>query len=305
MDDASGMRHPPGLKYMVTELFCNSAGGPEIATSRGYDEAKLGINPDQWPAFLSLVAETAKVWPTQHHRDLVLRICEQSKAEICFGLEGLDAASADVQMQVASPAPAFIMSSGCPFSGKTGGQCPFSGKSVAAAAPAPPQQQNSSSPLQGVQAPMAGRVLGSSLQQRLDELTEEDPDLCCPVSLMVFCNPVIASDGFTYEESMLKQLLQNRQRSPMTREVLKSQYRVAQQKRTEVADFLQRRSLELLAFAQETMPASPSIALAALARMNDYAAKLGAREAQRVVAGAVQLYKQMGRPVPSELRPLL
>merc|ERR1712187_320711 len=64
----------------------------------------------------------------------------------------------------------------------------------------------------------AGRVLGSSLQQRLDQLTDEDPDLCCPVSLVVFAQPVIASDGFMYEQSSLMTLLRNRQVSPMTRE---------------------------------------------------------------------------------------
>ena len=43
VEDASGTRHPPGLKYMVTELLCNSAGGPEVVTSKGFDEAKLGV----------------------------------------------------------------------------------------------------------------------------------------------------------------------------------------------------------------------------------------------------------------------
>merc|ERR1712113_1253945 len=60
-------------------------------------------------------------------------------------------------------------------------------------------------------AAMNGRILGNALQQRLDKLTEEDPDLCCPVSLMVFSNPVLASDGFIYDKSSLTQLLSNRQ----------------------------------------------------------------------------------------------
>merc|ERR1711988_753766 len=90
-------------------------------------------------------------------------------------------------------------------------------------------------------APMAGRILGSALQQKLDELAEEDPDLCCPVSLMVFSNPVIASDGFIYDESSLKQLLANRLASPMTREVLKPTYRSAQEKLAEVVGFRKHR----------------------------------------------------------------
>merc|ERR1719456_2020561 len=58
VEDSSGMRHPPGLKYMVTELLCHSAGGPELPTSRGFDEAKLGIDPNEWQDFLGLVQET-------------------------------------------------------------------------------------------------------------------------------------------------------------------------------------------------------------------------------------------------------
>merc|ERR1712014_552650 len=80
------------------------------------------------------------------------------------------------------------------------------------------------------QAPMAGRVLDSSLQRSLDGLLEEDPDLCCPVSLMVFVEPVRASDGFIYDKKMLDQLLKNKQRSPMTREVLKPEYCPATEK---------------------------------------------------------------------------
>merc|ERR1719191_1166860 len=93
-----------------------------------------------------------------------------------------------------------------------------------------------------------GRVLGSSLQQKLDELTDEDPDLCCPVSLMVFTEPVIASDGFVYEKASLTTLLRNKQSSPMTREVLRSSYREAGGKLVEVQQFLEKRSRELLLF---------------------------------------------------------
>merc|ERR1712151_3229 len=75
---------------------------------------------------------------------------------------------------------------------------------------------------------------GSSLQQKLDELIDEDPDLCCPVSLMLFAEPVIASDGFIYEKASLTTLLANRQVSPMTRETLKLEYRPAQRKKSKL-----------------------------------------------------------------------
>merc|ERR1712048_508978 len=135
LDDAAGTRHPPGLKYLFTEVFCHAAGGPEVVTSKGFDEAKLGINPNQWTEFLALVAEAATLWPTKHHQDVVLKLCELNKAEICFGLEGQDSAdSLDLSMSGDGPTvQAFQMASKCPFSGKSGGQCPFTGKSESSA----------------------------------------------------------------------------------------------------------------------------------------------------------------------------
>merc|ERR1719399_1523357 len=125
VQDTRGARHPPGLKYMVTELLCHSAGGPELPTSKGFDEAKLGINPNEWDAFLSIVAETAVVWPTRHHRELVLKIVEKSKIEFCFGLEGED--MPEVELPLAPVGTATTSVARCPFSGHAGGSCPFSG----------------------------------------------------------------------------------------------------------------------------------------------------------------------------------
>merc|ERR1719191_124928 len=105
-----------------------------------------------------------------------------------------------------------------------------------------------------------GRVLGSSLQEKLDELVDEDPDLCCPVSLMIFEDPVIASDGFIYEKASLTTLLANRQASPMTRERLQQEYQAAQQKRVEAHDFRKKRSVALLQFAREAASQQPEMA---------------------------------------------
>merc|ERR1719161_2539334 len=44
LEDQTGNRHPPGLKYMFTELLCHTAGGPEVVTSKGYYEAKLAVD---------------------------------------------------------------------------------------------------------------------------------------------------------------------------------------------------------------------------------------------------------------------
>lgn len=112
-----------------------------MVTSKGFDEAKLGINPSQWADFLFVAAEAATVWPTKHHRDMVLKLCEHSKAEICFGLEGQEVAlPANLPMAAASSAHAFQMASKCPFSGKSGGQCPVSGQ----AGPAPANTRSGS-----------------------------------------------------------------------------------------------------------------------------------------------------------------
>jgi len=314
-DDPRGNRHPPGLKYMVTELLCHAAGGPEMVTSKGFDEAKLGIDPSQWNEFLFVVAEAATVWPTKHHRDMVLRLCEHSKAEICFGMEGQECAlPADMPMAAAaSPAQVFQMASTCPFSGQAGGQCPFSGQSTG---PAP---ANTTSEARGravsalrslsevavhAQAPMAGRVLDSSLQRSLDGLLEEDPDLCCPVSLLIFKEPVRASDGFIYEESMLRQLLQNRQRSPMTREVLKSEYGVAAEKMAEAIEFRHGRSEELIKFALQAAAGRPQMATSALERVVDYLVVLRTEQARYLAGEAAKVYSALGQQVPVGLHRL-
>lgn len=316
VDDPQGNRHPPGLKYMVTELLCHAAGGPEMVTSKGFDEAKLGIDPSQWAEFLFVVSEAATVWPTKHHRDMVLKLCEHSKAEICFGLEGqVVALPADLPMAAAaSPAEAFQMASKCPFSGKSGGQCPFSGQS---AGPAPANttsvERRAASALQSClseaaapagQAPMAGRVLDSSLQRSLDGLLEEDPDLCCPISLLIFREPVRASDGFIYERSMLTQLLQNRQRSPMTREVLKSEYRAATEKMAEAMEFRHGRSEDLIKFALQAATQRPQMAITALERVVDYLAVVQTAQARHLATEAAKVYITLGQQVPVGLQRL-
>merc|ERR1711933_132797 len=79
----------------------------------------------------------------------------------------------------------------------------------------------------------AGRLLGNSWQRRLDEVLDEDSEVCCPVSLLVFVHPVIASDGFLYERESLKRLLEERMVSPMTRTPFEQQFFPAKQKRSE------------------------------------------------------------------------
>ena len=57
-------RHAPGLKYLLTELVCNRAGGPEQVTVEGFEPAKIGVPADQWARFIELVGRAADgVWP--------------------------------------------------------------------------------------------------------------------------------------------------------------------------------------------------------------------------------------------------
>jgi hypothetical protein len=308
VEDASGNRHPPGLKYVITELLCHSAGGPELPTSKGFDEAKLGVDPEQWSVFLEIVAETATVWPTKHHRELIVKICEKSKVEICFGLESQ--AEPVVEAAQVAGVDAFAATAQCPFSGKSG-KCPFSSGQPAAKAArnatvAADHEQMAVVTDEAVQAPvaglMAGRILGSTLQQKFDKLSEEDPDLCCPVSLMVLTNPVLASDGFIYEESSVKQLLTNHQASPMTRERLKQEYRPAQNKKAEAIAFRLERTQELLDFAAEAVTEQKQMALAALGRVEEYVEPLDSLVAGNQALQATHLYLELGRSAPTALR---
>merc|ERR1712190_687874 len=115
-----------------------------------------------------------------------------------------------------------------------------------------------------------GRVLGNRNQQRLDGLTEEDPELCCPVSLTLFVDPVIASDGFMYEKASIEGLLRANMVSPMTRETLTNDYIPAKQRKSAVIEFRQKRAAELVKFAEEAVSVHPQMATAALQRVSDY-----------------------------------
>jgi len=103
------------------------------------------------------------------------------------------------------------------------------------------------------QVTLGGRLLGNNLQARLDELCDEDSEMCCPVTLMLFKEPVIASDGFMYEADSVKALIRNHQASPITREPLRKEYYPAKQKKSEVNAFRERRSQDLLDFARGSM----------------------------------------------------
>lgn len=141
-----------------------------------------------------------------------------------------------------------------------------------------------------------GRVLGSALQTKLDKLMEEDPELCCPVSLVLFAEPVIASDGFMYDKASIQELLRNRMRSPMTREELKADFIPARQRRSAAMEFRRTRATELLSFAEEAVGSQPAMATEALQRATEYIEVLRADQVPALAGRVTSLWRRLGHP---------
>jgi biotin operon repressor len=152
---------------------------------------------------------------------------------------------------------------------------------------------------------LAGRLLGNALQTRLDVLCDEDSDMCCPVTLMLFREPVIASDGFMYEADSVKQLIRGKQASPITREPLQKDFFQAKQKKSEVMAFREKRAQELLQFAEEALNSEPRMTATALDRILEYLVVLKPSSCPSVARPAADLWQKTGKPVPNELRPHL
>jgi len=432
--DANGTRTAAALKYIVTELIANATGGPELVTAKDFEEAKLGIELDQWDDFLALARDTASIWPTPHHRELVVRAITEKKADLCVGLVddsavsdarrqlaeagyGIieqaaaldncngDAAGAlellrsgwtpesqmrrsgsgsslasmdtDFSMPLGGQAPAYpggagglpaSGSGGCPFMQARRGQsslpssaaalevdssltttiqvlsengkrteeiCQILGANEATVNAALEQDRYSIAAkflakkkmpfhkiaealnmsearvhgaIQGDRtdnSALAGRLLGNSLQMRLDELCDEDSEMCCPVTLMLFRDPVIASDGFMYEADSVKTLIRNHQLSPITREPLKKEYFPARQKKSEVNVFREQRAEALMQFAGDAIDREPRMAGMALDRVMEYLEVLKASQHPEIAKKAAALWEKTGKAMPAELRPYM
>lgn len=152
---------------------------------------------------------------------------------------------------------------------------------------------------------IAGRVLGSSLQVKLDDLLIEDSELCCPIALVLFSDPVIASDGFMYERASVEALFRNPTKhgvvSPMTREKLKKDFLPAKQKKKESLEFREKRAAELLQFVKEAATGQPTMAITALERVNEYIPVLKPGANSALVQTAARFWREVGREVPAEL----
>merc|ERR1711937_313680 len=391
VEDPNSKRHAQGLKYMVTELTCNCTGGPEVVTSKGFDDAKLGVPAAQWPTFLELVNEAATMWPNQLPRTQLLTALSGQKAELCLdvladdehmidnpeemaqvkamrqieaaGFGNFEATAAlekcqgdpnkalellatgwtpgtgpqsTTQMRTmdssVSVGGGYAGGGGCPFGYAGGGGCPFAPKANGAApAPAAPQLDERTADAaktlaeRGIPAsqiatllgcdeaavaaclaaaaPAAGRVIRSNLQEKLDDLLNEDPDLCCPVSLMLFVAPVIASDGFLYEEASLQAILRTNGISPMTRAKLDKKFFPAQDRKKKALEFRESQSKLLLAFADEAIAGQqPQMATEAAERVVDYLNGLAGGSVAPLEAKVKEIYGKLNRPFPGFTR---
>ena len=383
VEDPQSKRHAAGLKYMVTELTCNCTGGPEIVTSKGFDDAKLGVPAEQWPTFLEVANEAAMLWPSQLLRTSLLNALAEQRAELCIDVVVEDdsteaKAMRDIQMAGfghfeataalekcgGDPSKAldllmtgwsaglsgsltslssFSSGGGCPFSGASssssaGARCPFSGAPASASQRCPFSAATPAAPAMSefdertadavrtlaekgvaasqiatllsvdesaVNAVIAGatgaqvRVLGSNLQEKLDELLEEDPDLCCPISLMLLSDPVLASDGFIYEKASFQQILKTNATSPFTREKLTRKFCPAKERMKLALEFRETRSKELLAFAGELIEAGQQqMASEAAERVADYIKGLAPGSCATIESKLRETYSRLGRTVP-------
>jgi hypothetical protein len=154
-------------------------------------------------------------------------------------------------------------------------------------------------------AAMAGRVLGSALQRRLDDLSTEDAELCCPVSLTLFVDPMIASDGFMYEKESIVVLIKGKHPSPLTREPLESALFPAKQKKSEVMAFREQRSNELMQFSEDASEQQPQMAISALKRVAEYLEVLRPAQVPGLSTRAAGLWAKLGQQVPAMLQPFI
>merc|ERR1712176_1606946 len=143
-----------------------------------------------------------------------------------------------------------------------------------------------------------GKVLGNQKQKEMDELLEEDSELCCPVSLVLFVDPVIASDGFMYEKASLDGLLRCKMASPMTRERLKKEHLPAKQRRSAAIEFRENRTKELLRFAAGVAGDMPQMATTALDRVTEY---LEVLQSSGLAGEAAAIWTKLGKPLPASV----
>merc|ERR1712070_276637 len=138
------------------------------------------------------------------------------------------------------------------------------------------------------------------LQLQLDLLLVEEADLCCPVTLLLFCEPVIASDGCVYERVAIQELIQTGVVSPVTMQPLTPELTAAQQQKEAVDVFMRLRTQEMLNFAfTARKQGEANMAKIALERAGEYIAQLTPSAVPEMAHGFESMLRDAGLRVPS------
>jgi hemoglobin len=85
VDEAHHKVPPAGFKYLVTEMLCWAAGGPQKYTGKDMESSHrhLRIRPGEWDAFMDDVAQTLdKFAVPPAERAEVVAIVESTRADI-------------------------------------------------------------------------------------------------------------------------------------------------------------------------------------------------------------------------------
>ena len=85
VDDAHHKVPPAGFKYLVTEMLCGAAGGPQKYTGKDMESSHrhLRITPGEWDAFMDDVAQTLdKFAVPAAERAEVVAIVESTRSSI-------------------------------------------------------------------------------------------------------------------------------------------------------------------------------------------------------------------------------
>jgi len=80
VDEAHQKVPPAGFKYLMTEMVCWAAGGPQRYTGRGMAESHrhLNINPKEWEAFLDDLQQSLDKFKVPAAEQAELRAIVQS-----------------------------------------------------------------------------------------------------------------------------------------------------------------------------------------------------------------------------------
>jgi len=142
--------------------------------------------------------------------------------------------------------------------------------------------------------------LGDQLQQELDDLLLEDAELVCPITLTLFLDPVIASDGCVYERVAVAELTRVQGLSPITRARLTDQVFPAAERKSRVAAFMKSRSEELISFITRAhKQGRETMALTAADRLKDYVAALTPQSEPALAEQFKHVFGALGRAVPA------